>query len=205
MAVRTRIVLLAGISLSGCGQEAAPVSDLHKIRYSEVELGADAIGHCSLDGITKLMWEAKNNEPGLHDWRNTYSWFDPQESQGELDYRGTADGGNCAGSDCDTWHFLSAVNAQGYCGFHDWRLPSRDELMSISELARAESPPTIDTEYFPFTQPDEYWSANDYSFQFDAAWAWSFRHGHDRVDWKKTPKFVRLVRGEAEQLMPVKE
>ena len=51
----------------------------------------------------------------------------------------------------------------------------------------------------------EYWSANDYSFQWDAAWAWSFEYGHDRVDWKSSPKFVRLVRGTAENLEKVKE
>lgn len=203
--MRTRIIFLAGSLLPACGQEASPVADLHDARYSEVQVSAGLLGHCSLDRITSLMWEVKSNEPGLHDWRNTYSWFYPDESHNELDYRGMANGGNCAGSDCDTWNFVRAVNKLGYCGFDDWRLPSRDELMSITELRKVDSPPTIDTEYFPFTQPEEHWSANDYSFQYDAAWAWSFRYGHDRVDWKKSPKFVRLVRGNAEQLTPIKE
>jgi hypothetical protein len=181
------------------------MADIHDSKYSEVELGRGALGHCTLDRFTGLMWELKSNEPGLHDWRNTYSWFDPDEANNELDYRGLAGGGQCAGSICDTSDFVRSVNAAGYCGYHDWRLPTRDELQSISDLRKAETPPTVNLEYFPFTQADEYWSFNDYSFQYAAAWTWNFRFGHDRVDWKKAPKFVRLVRGEAEQLIPVKE
>jgi hypothetical protein len=60
-------------------------------------------------------------------------------------------------------------------------------------------------EFFPRTQSAEYWSANDYSFQPDSAWAWNFLYGHDRVDWKKSPKFVRLVRGDPIDLQTVKE
>ena len=127
------------------------------------------------------------------------------EAHGELDYRGTENGGECAGSNCDTWHYVLAVNEAGYCGYQDWRLPAKDELFSISDLRKAANPPTQDTTVFVWSQPAEYWSANDYSFQWDAAWAWNFEFGHDRVDWKKTPKFVRLVRGSAESLPEVKE
>lgn len=203
--MRVCVIFLAGIVLWGCERAPGPMADLHDRKFGEVELGAGVTGHCTTDRFTGLMWEVKSDEPGLHDWRNTYSWFDPAESNEELDYRGVAAGGICADSDCDTSDFVRAVNERGYCGFHDWRLPSRDELQSISDLRKAESPPTINVAYFPFTQADEYWSSNDYSFQHDAAWTWNFRFGHDRVDWKKTPKFVRLVRGEAEQLIPVKE
>ncbi len=193
------IILIAAI-LCGCERAPNPNANLHDSKYSVAETG-----RCVLDKFTGLMWEAKSDEPGLHNWRNTYSWFDPGALHDELNYRGTPSGGQCVGSDCDTSDFVLAVNQTGYCGFHDWRLPSRDELQSISDLRKAETPPTINSEYFPFTQPEEYWSANDYSFQHDGAWAWSFRFGHDRVDWKKTPKYLRLVRGEAEQLVPVKE
>jgi hypothetical protein len=203
--MRVPVTIFAGLMLLGCERAPNPAANLHDSKYAEAELAAGAPGRCTLDQFTGLTWEVKSDEPGLHDWRNTYSWFDPEESNRELDYRGTPDGGSCAGSACDTSDFVRAVNEAGYCGFGDWRLPSRDELQSISDLRKAESPPTINMDYFPFTQPDEYWSSNDYSFQHDAAWVWNFRFGHDRVDWKKVPKYLRLVRGEAEQLLPVKE
>ena len=203
--MRAPAIFLAAIFLCGCERAPSPTAGLHDSKFAAVETTATAPGDCTLDNFTGLMWEVKSDEPGLHDWHNTYSWFDPDASNNELNYRGTAGGGECVGSDCDTSDFIRAVNEAGYCGFHDWRLPSRDELQSISDLRKAENPPTINSEYFPFTQPEEYWSTNDYSFQHDAAWAWSFRFGHDRVDWKKTSKYLRLVRGEARQLVPVKE
>jgi hypothetical protein len=54
-------------------------------------------------------------------------------------------------------------------------------------------------------QADEYWTGFDYSTQYQSAWAWNFFYGHDRVDWKKSPKFVLLVRGTANNLDKVKE
>jgi hypothetical protein len=194
--------MFAGILLSGCGGESASPFDIHDSKYRAVEPSGAAVGRCTLDAFTGLMWEVKTDQQGLHDWRNTYSWFDPDESNDELDYRGTPDGGQCVGSNCDIFDVVRAVNEAGFCGYHDWRMPSRDELQSISDLRKAESPPTANLDYFPFMQADEYWSTNDYSFQHDAAWTWNYRFGHDRVDWKKAPKFVRLVRGEAEQLLP---
>jgi hypothetical protein len=153
-----------------------------------------------------LYWEVKTDSPGLHDWRNTYSWFYPDEGiELELDYRGTPNAGECKGSGCDTISFAAAVNEEVYCGFSDWRVPSRDELASISELARADSPPTIDTRVFVHAQPDEYWSRNDYSFQWNAAWLWNFNFGHDRVEWKASPRMIRLVRGEGQGLKRVED
>ena len=169
--------------------------------------GADDLeGACAQDLFTGLVWEIKTDSPGLHDWRNTYSWYNPKETIAlELDYRGTPAAGQCTGSDCDTAAFRQAVNEAGFCGHNDWRIPSRDELASISELQKADSPPTINVDVFRFAQSVEYWSSNDYSFQWNAAWAWNFEFGHDRVDWKKTPKTVRLVRGQGEGLERVED
>jgi hypothetical protein len=143
---------------------------------------------------------------GLLAYCNTYSWYNPDESHdGELDYRGMANGGSCSGSSCDTYAYVDAVNAHAYCGHSDWRLPTRDELGSISDPRRQDKPPTINLAFFPYTQSGDYWSGNDYQFQYDAAWRWSFEFGHDRVDWKKVPAPVRLVRGEASYLQKTKE
>ncbi len=186
--------------LAACGDAERQGPSVHATKYRVAEPGA-----CVQDTATGLTWELKSETAGLHDWRNTYSWFNPEEAHNELDYRGTPDGGECSGSACDTWAFVEAVNAAGHCGHSDWRMPSRDELMSISDLARADNPPTANLEYFPHMQPAEYWTGFDYGTQYQSAWAWNFFYGHDRVDWKKSPKFVRLVRGTAEDLEKVKE
>jgi hypothetical protein len=196
------IPALALLLTAACGQDQADDPASSASQFSRITADNDA---CIVDSRTLLMWQGKTDVAGLHDYRNTYSWYEPNEANGELDYRGTENAGECTGSNCDTWHYVQAVNEAGYCGHADWRMPGKDELFSISDLRLADNPPTVDTEYFAFTQAAEYWSANDYSFQWDAAWAWNFQFGHDRVDWKKSPKFVRLVRGTGENLPEVKE
>lgn len=205
MKKQPKIALIPAVALllvASCGQDPSDSPVPGESRFSVISVDNEA---CIHDSRTKLLWQGKTDVAGLHDYRNTYSWYDPEEAHGELDYRGTADGGECAGSDCDTWHYVRAVNEAGYCGHNDWRLPAKDELLSISDVRLADTPPTIDTDFFTFTMAAEYWSANDYSFQWDAAWAWNFRFGHDRVDWKRSPKFVRLVRGAGENLPEVTE
>ena len=196
------VSVLAVVLLTACGQDETDTTASAQSRFNLVNVEYET---CIFDNSTGLLWAGKTDVAGLHDYRNTYTWYDPGEAHGELDYRGAEDGGECSGSTCDTWHYLTAVNETGHCGHNDWRMPAKDELFSISDLGLAANPPTIDTEYFSFSQTAEYWSANDYSFQWDAAWAWNFQFGHDRVDWKKTPKYVRLVRGEAAELQKVKE
>lgn len=198
--------------LSGCEGKSGPGPEIHDTKYLVIGpdgqplKGAPGENGCVQDQFLGLVWEVKSDQPGLRDWRNTYSWYSPNESfEGELDYRGVKDGGNCNGSECDTAAYVLAVNESTYCGHSDWRMPSRDELGSISDPRKPGNPPTANMDYFPFTQPDEYWSSNDYQFQYDAAWRWNFEFGHDRVEWKATPARVRLVRGQALLLQRAKE
>jgi len=196
------ISVLALLSIVACGKDDGGATASAQSKYSRVTVADET---CIQDSQTGLLWETKTDRGGLHDYRHTYSWFNPNEAHGELDYRGTENTGECSGSSCDTWYFVKAVNDAGYCGYNDWRMPGKDELFSISDLLRASNPPTTDTNFFPRMQTGEYWSGNDYSFQWDAAWAWNFQFGHDRVDWKKMPKYVRLVRGSGQNLPEVKE
>ncbi len=202
MKALTLILTLMCLLLASCSQDPNSIANPHDTKYATNQMGADT---CVLDTATQLTWQTKSTEVGLHNAGNTYSWFEPTEANGELDYRGLEDGGDCDGSACDTWHYVRAVNQAEFCGYGDWRMPNKDELYSVSDLGRAENPPTMNTEFFPHAQSAEYWSGNDYSFQYNAAWVWNFELGHDRVDWKKEAKFVRLVRGTAGQLPEVKE
>jgi len=205
------VIPAAALLLAACSKQTGPGPEIHDTKYQWLGQDGEVLdsgsGPCVLDRYTGLVWQVKSEEPGLHDWRNTYSWYDPDEDHGSeaVDYRGTPGAGQCSGSDCDTYAYVQAVNREGYCGFRDWRVPLRDELASISDPRKMSRPPTTNLEFFPHAQAAEYWSSNDYHFQYDSAWAWNFLYGHDRVDWKKTPKFVRLVRGEASGLARVKD
>lgn len=205
------VCALLAACVTGCDSQPGLGPDIHDRKY--VGLGSDGeelpegeSGACVLDRFTGLVWEVKTDDGGLRDHRHTYSWFDPEEDAGgELDYRGRPDGGRCSGSACDTHAYLEAVNAVELCGYHDWRMPSRDELGSISDPRKTATPPTINTVYFPYAQPGEYWSANDYQFHWDAAWLWNFHDGLDRVEWKHSPRHVRVVRGEAVYVERIKD
>jgi len=197
--------------LAACDGQPGPGPEIHDTKY--VALGADGaqlaageMGPCVLDQFTGLTWEVKSSTPGVHGRDNTYTWFNPQEDHsGELDYRGIPNGGSCDGSACDTFAVVLAVNEAGHCGFNDWRMPSRDELGSISDPRKTLTPPSININYFPHTQSGDYWSSNDYQFQWNTAWLWNFGNGLDRVEWKASPGFVRLVRGEAEYIERIKD
>lgn len=198
MRVTTSCIFIVCL-LTACGDpELVPLLTDDRYRVADS-------GECVSDAVTGLTWERKSDNAGLHNWRNTYTWFDPDESVKEIDYRGIENGGQCAGSACDTWHYVTAVNAANTCGYNDWRLAARDELASISDLGRTHNPPTANPFAFPYMQAVEYWSGNDYSFRPDGAWAWSFQYGHDRVDWKSNAKPLRLVRGTGTQLPEVKD
>jgi hypothetical protein len=202
--------LTAILLLAGCSSGEPPGNEWQGDRYKLLAAdGTVATGRglhaCVHDQRSGLTWEVKSDQPGLHNSQNTYSWFNPTQAHYEIDYRGTADGGDCSGSQCDIWGVVEAANEEAICGHSDWRLPTKDEFFSISDVRLAKTPPTTNTKHFPLMQSAEYWTANDYSFQPDSAWAWNFLYGHDRVDWKKSAKFVRLVRGDPIDLQAVKE
>ena len=206
------LIAAASFSSTACDREPAVGPEIHDTKYlavnsAGVALGPEiAPGDCTLDQFTGLTWEVKTDQPGMRYAENTYSWYNPTEAHGgELDYRGEANKGDCTGSDCDTFAYTVAVNEIVLCGYSDWRLPTRDELGSISDPRKNQSPPSINTRYFPNTQAGEYWSGNDYQFQWNAAWVWGFQNGLDRVEWKASPRYVRLVRGQARQVTRVKD
>lgn len=198
------LLLAAALLLTGCGNSTTPPAnpfDFERLDAAGAAYTGDgnferAPWQCVRDRKTGLIWEVKTAGPGLRSAVSTYTWYAPDnEIDGNFDHRGTPNGGQCSGSACDTAAYVAAVNAEGLCGFHDWRMPTKDEFATISDRRPPLKRPTIDSAYFPETQVAEYWTANDYAFKYDAAWAWHFEFSHDRVDWKKTPKYVRLVRG----------
>lgn len=149
---------------------------------------------CVRDNHTGLVWEVKRNDPDrLQHRAHTYTWFD-QNPDSNGGGEGSPDGGQCAGSACDTQSYVAAINAMALCGFSDWRLPTVSELHSIMHLGV--SAPPIDTDFFPHTQSfSDYWTGVTRPFNTGSAWVVSFWLGSDLSSLKSNARLLRLVRG----------
>jgi chitinase len=198
-------ILLAAGMLAGCGTEApqAPDWDFAKVDASGAELadGTLAAHACVLDRRTGLVWEVKHSAPGLHYRDDLFSWYSSDEAD-HLTEPGLMGGGTCGLERCDTEAFVLAVNGAGLCGRYDWRLPSRDEAMTLLDPARVGNGPAIDPEYFPGTAEGEYWTATTFRMYPQGAWAVDTIYGQDRVDWKTSSKRARLVSGSKTAVRP---
>ncbi len=195
---RMALLLLCPLAIAGCDIQALkpPVFDMTPLnRDGSVNDGKDYAGNpwsCVQDNISGLVWEVKKTGPGLHDIKNTYSWYDPNpESNGG--FAGKANGGTCAGSDCDTQSYVKAVNAEKLCGFDDWYLPSRFELGTIIDSGVFFPGPTIPKAYFPEPHSGMYWSDTTFRTRRAAAWAWRLDYGSEYVDEKSLGLNVRLI------------
>jgi hypothetical protein len=93
---------------------------------------------------------------------------------------------------------VDATNHSGRCGFNSgWRLPTRRELLGIVHFGK-DSPPRIDSDYFPATQSNWYWSNDTYAPDPEKAWVVDFFIDGSTAFWDKNgfpgSPFVRLVR-----------
>ncbi len=139
---------------------------------------------CTRDNVTGLIWEVKTNDDGLRDKDWTYQW-------------GTTTGGGSCNSTlthCNSTSYVTAVNTlPGLCGFTDWRLPTRRELLSIVHLGARN--PSIDTAHFPNTVSITYWNSDLYAPDPAYAWYVDFGNGDAYATGLDGTFYVRLVRG----------
>jgi len=165
---------------------------------------------CVRDNVTGLIWEkkpqgdGKGGNQGLHDADDSYTWYSTDAGNNGGD-PGTADPGylNCFGykvgqpaTFCNTEAYVKRVNAAGWCGFTDWRLPDRFELRGLVDLSIPYPGPTLDTGYFPDARSDVYWSSSPLASDADVAWDVEFRHGSSGGGISRFSNIaVRLVRG----------
>jgi hypothetical protein len=152
---------------------------------------------CVQDRATGLIWEVKTDDNSIRDRDNFFTWYDPANER-NYGKPGARDGGRCKGdADCDTLAYIQAINQQHLCGFADWRLPVKDELLSLVEYnyGSKETRATINREYFPHAAPSWYWTASSNPKRPNYAWFVLFRNGLALNALKEQPKHVRLVRG----------
>lgn len=194
--------MLALFALAGCGQPdpAGPQWDFVKVDQAGTELAVEVPAHeCALDRRTGLLWEARTaaagNPPEVYTWYNA----DPDA---HLGFPGVEDGGECGLARCDTEAYVAAANAAAWCGRDDWRMPSRDEFLTLLDPARIGDGPTLDPVYFPGTAAGEYWTGATFTMYPQGAWAIDTIYAQDRVDWKTSAKHVKLVSGSKTAVKP---
>ena len=98
---------------------------------------------CSRDNATGLIWEVKTAD-GVRNQANTYSNYD--SSYGTSAQIAAAS---------NSLSFVAAANRSSLCGYGEWRMPSKDELLGLVNLSAS---PTINASYFPNTPAAVFWS-----------------------------------------------
>ena len=82
------------------------------------------LGTAIFDTRNNLLWEKKDTAGGLHDVANRYTWC----AATGIDTNPAIGFDICAGTG-PSW--ISQVNAAAFGGFNDWRVPTREELLTI--------------------------------------------------------------------------
>lgn len=187
--------LLTKIGGGNAGFDFTKIANNGSVLPASAVLGSGpADWACTRDNVTGLIWEVKTTS-GLRSISHTYTWYS-SNSASNGGAVGTASGGTCFTSGrCDAEKFVQDVNAVGLCGSSNWRLPSRQELVSIVDYSRPYPGPTIDADYFPNTRSSFFWSASARANYSDYAWYVYFSYGIFGNDAPKSNRGkVRLVR-----------
>jgi hypothetical protein len=147
------------------------------------------LGTSVADKQTNLVWEKKTTEVGsggssddLHDVDNIYDWCEAT---------GNEEGPRCLENET-SW--IGKVNAEAFAGFTNWRVPTREELLSIVDTSVAtcgRDRPCIDPIFGP-TQASEYWSSTEVSP--NVAWIVIFSSGNLKFGTKVDRALMRAVR-----------
>lgn len=101
----------------------------------------------------------------------------------------------CARGGADTLSWKSALGrgrSSRFAGYSDWRLPDREELLSL--IQRRCQGMDIDGVAFPNTPPGWFWSSTPATYYPGSAWRVHFGNGNIDYGIKSDSAFVRLVR-----------
>ena len=115
---------------------------------------------CVQDNNTGLVWEGKTEFPETSRFGyNTYTNYDDTESlQKTIDEMFANPTQSDIDAETNSIGYQNSVNAGGgLCGYTDWRLPTKDELLGIVDKTKN---PAVDDEWFPNTAIGGYWSSS---------------------------------------------
>jgi hypothetical protein len=87
--------------------------------------------------------------------------------------------------------FKNAVNATNLCGFGNWRLPTKDELLGIVKTANYPGAANIDNDWFPNTIQTHYWTSTTYLQDPIYVWNISFYDMGSAYLWRRGPSMYR--------------
>ncbi len=176
------------------------LNSIAPLSYSQ--LGSFPITSCVKDNVTGLIWEGKkgiepydirgvnrsftnfdsSTVPQKYYW-NGYDLIKEPPSEDEIKHTSNSIG------------YVNAINEMALCGFKDWRLPTREELLTLMDYSKTGSQLTIDTTWFPNTRVGLYWTStpvfgnsfDGWHIQSNSGWAYDFSSRQSRTG-------VRLVR-----------
>ncbi len=131
----------------------------------------DDVNEIVTDNVTNLMWQ--DNESVQKKWVTQVNY----------------DAGNYSDTSGDTATTYCTNLALG--GHNDWRLPTIEELVYITDKGRVN--PAIDPE-FENVSSSVYWSSTTNVDYTGAAWDVYFNYGGDNHDYKHNAAYVRCVR-----------
>ena len=107
---------------------------------------------CVQDNNTGLIWEGKTASGSRASslFYTNYHSTSAQKSNGSNPTQGEINASN------NSIGYVNSVNSSpGLCGFTNWRLPTKDELLGIVSSGQT---PTIDGVWFPNTSLGAYWT-----------------------------------------------
>lgn len=183
----------------------------HAMSYGELPNGSGgsyARTECVVDNVTGLVWEGKTAS-GIRAGSATFTHYtDPTAGQrydGTLGYvRPTLTEINAL---TNSIGYVNHVNSVALCGFTDWRLPERSELVGLVNYGVAGAGLKIQTAWFPHTSTNGYWAKGTTgpgSWRADYV---DFQTGQtqsgERNAFPGVPKAIRLVRGPGKDVQAV--
>lgn len=155
---------------------------------TDTPLGLLDLGRTVVDLDRRLEWVKSDDDGGLTDGDNTYTWT--MTLGGELP-NGTV-----------FTDYIDGLNDRTYAGHRDWRLPTSagsdeaptEETAEVESLANCRFTPCIDPLFGPVPLTGSYWTQSTFSLTDTSAWAFVLQTGVVVANGKINEYGARAVR-----------